>query len=90
MSGIDQYILQFLKWSQPFLSKVDRFGQDYISKLVSWSDPITVIITLFVILSPIALGYVTFAKMGFINMMQMQIKGKNILYVIAHPDDEAM
>lgn len=73
MSGIDRYLIQFLNWSQPFLSKVDKFGQDYISQLVSWSDPITVIITLFIVLSPFALAYVTFAKMGFINMMQMTI-----------------
>ena len=90
MESLDRYLLKFLYWSQPFLNKVDKFGQDYISKLVSWSDPVTVICTLFVILSPIALAYCTIAKMGFLNMYQMEIKKKNILYVIAHPDDEAM
>lgn len=50
----------------------------------------TVIITLFIILSPVALGYTIFAKIGFIKMCQMNITGKNILYVIAHPDDESM
>jgi N-acetylglucosaminylphosphatidylinositol deacetylase len=29
-------------------------------------------------------------KSRFLNLTQTEITGKNILYVIAHPDDEAM
>ena len=59
-------------------------------KFVSMGDPIVVSITLFIILSPFALAYMIGARIAMFKLTQMAIKGKNILYVIAHPDDEAM
>ena len=57
---------------------------------VNLGDPIVVSITLFILLSPFALAYTVIARVAMFKMTQMTIKGKNILYVIAHPDDEAM
>lgn len=54
------------------------------------ADPIVVSILLFIICAPFAMGYIILARIGMFKMTQMEIKGKNILYVIAHPDDEAM
>ena len=60
-----------------------------MTKAVSWSDPTTVIITLFIILSPFALIYVSFMRVAMVKLQQMVIEKKNILFVIAHPDHEA-
>ena len=57
---------------------------------VNLGDPIVVSITLFILLAPVALMYVVIARIAMFKLTQMTIKGKNILYVIAHPDDEAM
>jgi len=75
---------------EPFLKGFGDFVTPYMTKLVSWGDPVTVIITLFILLSPIALMYICFTRIAFVKLSQMSVKGKNILYVIAHPDDEAM
>jgi len=79
-----------LDFVEPVLVPLGRFLETHLSKLVSWSDPITVSITLFIIFSPFALAYTCLTRMAIVRMMQMDVKGKNILYVIAHPDDEAM
>ena len=72
------------------LNQLARLSEKGIVSFVNFSDPITVSITLFILLSPVALIYMAFTRMGMTKLMQMEIKGKNILYVIAHPDDEAM
>ena len=64
--------------------------EKFMHKMVTFSDPITVTITLFCILAPFALLYLILARIGFVLMTQMDIKGKNILYVIAHPDDAVL
>ena len=56
----------------------------------NFGDPIVVSIVLFIILSPFCLAYIIFARIAMVKLTQISIKGKNILYVIAHPDDEAM
>ena len=64
--------------------------EKFMHKLVTFSDPVTVCIVLFCCLAPIALFYLIVARIGFVLMTQMDIKGKNILYVIAHPDDAVL
>ena len=64
--------------------------EKFMHKLVTFSDPTTVMITLFCVLAPVALFYLIAARIGFTLMTQMDIKGKNILYVIAHPDDAVL
>ena len=83
-------LAQTLDFLEPVLKPIGNAAETHLHKFVSWSDPITVTITLFIILSPFALAYMCFARMAFVKMVQMDVKGKNILYVIAHPDDEAM
>ena len=53
-------------------------------------DPLVVSLCIFIVLSPFALVYIIMARIAMARLTQMSIKGKNILYVIAHPDDEAM
>ena len=75
---------------EPYLDPLLKRFEDMMHKIVNFSDPITVAIVLFIVLSPIALAYMVVARIAMVKMGQMKITGKNILYVIAHPDDEAM
>ena len=72
-----------------FQNVLVRF-EKFMYNFVNTGDPITTTIFLFVIFSPFALAYMIAMRIAMIKMQQMTIKGKNILYVIAHPDDEAM
>lgn len=83
-------LAHFLDFVEPVLKPIGNAAEKHLHKFVSWSDPVTVTITLFIILSPFALAYMCFARIAFLRMVQMDVTGKNILYVIAHPDDEAM
>ena len=73
-----------------FVSVLMKYSEKSIYAFVNFADPVVVSIVLFIILSPFALLYTCFSRIGFVKFTQMEIKGKNILYVIAHPDDEAM
>ena len=79
----------FLDFMSPVVETVDQYIGPLMTKAVSWSDPTTVIITLFIILSPFALIYVSFMRVAMVKLQQMVIEKKNILFVIAHPDHEA-
>jgi len=79
-----------LKYIEYFTTVLMKYSEKSIYQFVNFADPVVVSIVLFIILSPVALVYICFSRMGWVKMTQMEIKGKNILYVIAHPDDEAM
>ena len=83
-------MLEYFKVVEPYLDPLLKRFEDMMHKIVNFSDPITVAIVLFIVLSPIALAYMVVARIAMVKMGQMKITGKNILYVIAHPDDEAM
>ena len=83
VSGINKYFL-------PFAGQIDQMIAPLFTKLFSWSDPVTIVVTLTVILAPIALVYTCAIRIGLVKATQMVIKDRNILFVIAHPDDEAM
>ena len=83
-------VYSLVDFFDPQLKWLSTHLEYYLTRLVSWSDPITVIITLLILLSPVALAYTCISRMAFVKVMQMDVSGKNILYVIAHPDDEAM
>lgn len=57
---------------------------------MNFADPIVVSIVLFILLSPFALLYMCGSRIAMTKFTQMEIKAKNILFVIAHPDDESM
>lgn len=80
----------FLNITQPFVDYIDNMVGPTMTKAVSWSDPTTVIVVIFIVLSPFALIYISAMRCAMVKLQQMTIKQKNILYVIAHPDDEAM
>ena len=82
----DDFLTSFINNIDPLVKPFEKF----MHKLVTFSDPVTVMITLFCCLAPIALFYLIAARIGFVMMTQMDIKGKNILYVIAHPDDAVL
>ena len=48
------------------------------------------VLLLTIIALPAYYFFAAMMKVGWIKAQQSVIKGKNILYVIAHPDDEAM
>ena len=73
-----------------YMGSLVQYATSWVTHLFSTGDPLTVSLVLFILLSPFALVYMVFSKVGFIRLTQMDIKGQNILYVIAHPDDEAM
>ena len=79
-----------MEYVEYFFNEILKFSEKGIIKFVNLADPVVVSIVLFIILSPFALGYVIIARIGMFKYTQMEIKGQNILYVIAHPDDEAM
>ena len=51
----------------PYLSVIDKAITPYLTRAVSWSDPTTVIITLFILLSPIALAYICLTRMAMVK-----------------------
>mmetsp|Transcript_33952 Transcript_33952/g.44797 ORF Transcript_33952/g.44797 Transcript_33952/m.44797 type:complete len:101 (+) Transcript_33952:137-439(+) len=55
--------------------------------LISWSDPITVSITLLILTAPIGLIWTTICRLVFIAVTQPHYKDRNILFIIAKPSD---
>ena len=58
----------FLDLMSPLVDFVDKHVGPIMTSAVSWSDPTTVIITLFILLSPIALGYVSFMRIAMVKL----------------------
>ena len=56
----------------------------------NFADPLVVILVLFLLLLPFAMAYMVVAKLGFIKLTQIEVKDKNILYVVSRPGDEAL
>ena len=73
-----------------FLIESAKVFEKGLFRWMSSSDPIVVSIILFVVFSPVALIYLCVARAGVTKLVQIKIEKKNILYVTAHPDDEAM
>lgn len=54
-------------------------------------DPVTwLVIKIFIVAFPFYMLYQAFLKSKVLHYSQPEIKGQNIIFVIAHPDDEAM
>lgn len=73
-----------------FWKETQKIHTKGIRKFVSMGDPLVVSLCIFIVLSPFALVYIIMARIAMTRLTQFTIRGKNILYVIAHPDDEAM
>lgn len=73
---IDQYqkyISEFLKVVEPYLDPLLKRFEDVMYKIVNFSDPMTVAVVLFLVLSPFALAYIVIARIAMIKMGQMKI-----------------
>ena len=73
-----------------FWKEIGKIQTKGVYKFVTLGDPLVVSFVIFLCLSPFALVYIIMARIAMTRLTQMSIRGKNILYVIAHPDDEAM
>ena len=58
---------------EPYLDPLLSRFEDVMYKIVNFSDPMTVAVVLFVILSPFALAYICIARIAMIKMGQMKI-----------------
>ena len=73
-----------------FIKDVSKIQHKGLFKYLSTGNPFVVSILIFVALIPFSLVAIVIQRVQMIYASQMNIEKKNILYVIAHPDDEAM
>ena len=52
----------------PLASVVDKFISPFMGKLMGWSDPMTVICTLAIVLGPVLLAYVCAVRIGMVKV----------------------
>ena len=67
--------------------------QDFFDIISAWilNGDIRVVLTVLVCLAiPVFFLYNALLRSTMVGLQQMLIKDKNILYIIAHPDDETM
>ena len=77
-------------WRITFWSEVAKINQLGFIGFLQRGNVFAVTVVLMIILAPIVQAWIIMMRVQTTRYMQMEIKGKNILYVIAHPDDEAM
>ena len=58
---------------EPYLDPLLKRFEDVMYKVVNFSDPMTVAVVLFLVLSPFALAYIVIARIAMIKMGQMKI-----------------
>ena len=68
-----KYTSDFLKVVEPYLDPILKGFEDMMYKIVNFSDPVTVGVTLFLVLSPFALAYIVIARIAMIKIGQMKI-----------------
>ena len=82
--------LDIVKMWSHFWRVMAKLPEQGPARWATTSDPLVVSFVVFLIVSPFFLLYIIAARIVVSKISQLDIKGKNILYVIAHPDDEAM
>ena len=82
--------LDFAKMWSHFWTVLAKLPEQGPVRWATTADPLVVSAVVFILVSPLFLLYIIAARIVVSKMAQLEIKGKNILYVIAHPDDEAM
>ena len=73
-----------------FWQEVGKIRTEGLYGFMVDGDTTVVFIVLLLVMGPIILALNISGRISTVRHSQLQIMNKNILYVIAHPDDEAM
>ena len=75
-----------MSYINPLQEKIGEKLYPFVMPIVTWSDPITVTITLILFLAPIGLIWTTICRIIFVQLAQSNFRGRRVLFVIAKPE----